>query len=88
MDNYRRIIRGYEPKEPTNTFSFYKRKLNPYRVFGVVGQSPTVLKENLISASLKNLQNLLEIFFNKLFFLKRKVLWGLPMWTRDFRYAY
>ena len=28
-------------------FSDVKRKLNPYRVFGVVGQSPTVLKENL-----------------------------------------
>ena len=26
-------------------FFFTKRKLNPYRVFGVVGQSPTVLKE-------------------------------------------
>jgi len=25
-ENYRRIRHGYEPHEPTNTFSFYKRK--------------------------------------------------------------
>ena len=25
-ENYRRIMKGYEPHEPTNTFSFYKRK--------------------------------------------------------------
>ena len=34
------------PKLLTQHFFFFtKRKLNPYRVFGVVGQSPTVLKE-------------------------------------------
>jgi hypothetical protein len=51
-------MKGCEPHEPTNTFSFYKRK--------------PVLKENLIFA-LPNSH--LGIFFNKIFFLKRKVLW-------------
>jgi len=30
-------------------FFLQKRKLSPYRACGVVGQSPTVLKEKLIS---------------------------------------
>ena len=36
-ENYRRIRNGYEPHEPTNTFSFVKRK--------------PMLKENLYGVS-------------------------------------
>ena len=84
-----RIIHGYEPHEPTNTFSFYKKPFCFAKAFtkllekvlskalrgNMLRRKPVLKKKNLISASLKNLQNLLEIFFNKIFFLKRKVLW-------------
>ena len=57
-ENYRRIMKGYEPHEPTNTFSFYKRK--------------PVLKENLISALLK--ETTVLSFLSTGSFFRKKVL--------------
>ncbi len=49
-------------------FFFTKRKLNPYRVFGVVGQSPTVLKEKhqCKSVLICVLRRQLHVIYNKL----------------------
>ena len=62
-ENYWRISHGYEPHEPTNTFSFYKRK--------------PVLKENLIFALLKE-TNVLSFLSTGSFFRKKvlgKSIW-------------
>ena len=87
-ENYWRISHGYEPHEPTNTFSFYKRK--------------PVLKENLIFALLKE-TNVLSFLSTGSFFqtlgkfnqqtfskslsknasqLRRKKVLGKSIWRR------
>jgi len=63
-ENYRRILKGYDPHEPTNTFSFYKRK--------------PVLKENLFRALTK--ETTVLYFLSTGSFFRKKVLgksiWG------------